>query len=239
MTPKLYVAVFLLGVLWIVPGGVSPIEVTGVSGGSISIPCEYDVKYRGFKKYFCRGNPVGCEDLISTKDQDTEGRYSLFDDGEGQLLVRIKQLSAVDEGWYQCAVHIPYAWDKYTDVYITVTDGLSPSPAALEPVTPETAALYYEGPGTNSTTEQLMSPFNSTTPEEGKAKNATTPNREPVGHYTDKYHGVLLGIVGLIVVMIVAIILLGIVLCVKRAKSGDSDTSHIIPSSTPTAPVGP
>ena len=50
-------------------------------------------------------------------------RYSLLDNGVSFFLVTIAQLSDADEGVYQCAVDIPWAVDKYTEVYIKVTDG--------------------------------------------------------------------------------------------------------------------
>ncbi|XP_058879028.1 CMRF35-like molecule 1 isoform X2 [Acipenser ruthenus] len=73
---------FLLVFLAMVPGtySLSPeSEFTGLVGGSVSVPCHYDVKYRDHVKYWCRAwTWTSCTVLGRTDEpQDDEGTSSL------------------------------------------------------------------------------------------------------------------------------------------------------------------
>ncbi|XP_041961286.1 CMRF35-like molecule 8 isoform X5 [Alosa sapidissima] len=234
MGSGLCLKIFLLCSAWIVTDGTSTTEVTGSEGGSVHITWEYNKRYSNNTKYFCKGTPPFCEDMVRTDATHKlviQGRYTLEDNGSDSFQVDIAQLSIEDEGIYQCAVDIPFKIDQYEEVYIDVTDEATISPTLLPNVT-----LQHEGtafpklqptihPTANSTTDGLEKVFPGT----------SGPKGEPNEH-TPKLVVVLSAIVGLTVVLMVAMLILSIILCVKRAKSSDSIN---LPAAMETASVGP
>ncbi|XP_041961283.1 CMRF35-like molecule 8 isoform X2 [Alosa sapidissima] len=255
MGSGLCLKIFLLCSAWIVTDGTSTTEVTGSEGGSVHITWEYNKRYSNNTKYFCKGTPPFCEDMVRTDATHKlviQGRYTLEDNGSDSFQVDIAQLSIEDEGIYQCAVDIPFKIDQYEEVYIDVTDEATISPTLLPNVT-----LQHEGtafpklqptihPTANSTTDGLEKVFpgtsgpnytaNSTTDGLEKVFPGTSgPKGEPNEH-TPKLVVVLSAIVGLTVVLMVAMLILSIILCVKRAKSSDSIN---LPAAMETASVGP
>ncbi|XP_041961284.1 CMRF35-like molecule 8 isoform X3 [Alosa sapidissima] len=247
MGSGLCLKIFLLCSAWIVTDGTSTTEVTGSEGGSVHITWEYNKRYSNNTKYFCKGTPPFCEDMVRTDATHKlviQGRYTLEDNGSDSFQVDIAQLSIEDEGIYQCAVDIPFKIDQYEEVYIDVTDEATISPTLLPNVT-----LQHEDPGTafpklqptihptaNSTTDGLEKVFPGTSGPNYTA-NSTTDGLEKVFPGTSgKLVVVLSAIVGLTVVLMVAMLILSIILCVKRAKSSDSIN---LPAAMETASVGP
>ncbi|KAI5614554.1 polymeric immunoglobulin receptor-like isoform X2, partial [Silurus asotus] len=116
----------IFGVL--LDGGASK-EVTEYSGGEVLFRCKYDTEYTQNQKYFCKGSPPGCSDLIKTGDKNmwvTSERFSLFDDTKSaEFWVMIKQLTVEDTGTYQCGVDISREMDIYTEVELKVKEGAS------------------------------------------------------------------------------------------------------------------
>ncbi|KAK2909449.1 hypothetical protein Q8A67_005286 [Cirrhinus molitorella] len=110
--------------LLMIPGVMSSISVTGYSGGGVIITCRYDKRYAANKKYFCRGEWSKCTDQVRTKDTNkwvNSGRFSLYDDTRAAVsTVTIRDLSKQDSGMYQCAVDITAKKDIYTEVKLHV-----------------------------------------------------------------------------------------------------------------------
>ncbi|XP_036411655.1 polymeric immunoglobulin receptor-like [Colossoma macropomum] len=74
-------------------------------GGSLSIPCFYDEKYKSNIKYWCKGEYwSSCEIVAYT---DTSGRTSVTDHPtQNMFTVELKSLQDSDSGYYWCAVEI-------------------------------------------------------------------------------------------------------------------------------------
>ncbi|XP_076118443.1 CMRF35-like molecule 2 [Alosa pseudoharengus] len=251
MGSGLCLKIVLLCSAWIVTDGMSTTEVTGAEGGSVHITCEYSKRYSNNTKYFCKGTPPFCEDMVRTDATHKlviQGRYTLEDNGSDSFQVDIAQLSIEDEGIYQCAVDIPFKIDQYEEVYIDVTDEATISPTLLPNVTlqhgdPGTAfpklqpTIHPTGPATISPT--LLPNVTLHHEDPGTAFPKLQPTIHPTGEsseHTPKLVVVLPAIVGLIAVLMVAMLILSIILCVKRAKSSDSIN---LPAAMETASVGP
>uniref|UniRef100_A0A8C2A8U5 Ig-like domain-containing protein n=1 Tax=Cyprinus carpio TaxID=7962 RepID=A0A8C2A8U5_CYPCA len=108
---------------WFVVGVLGSINVTGYSGGGVSITCRYDRRYTDNKKYFCKGRWSECTDRIRTNTKNKwvdSGRFSLYDDTSAAVFtVTIRDLREQDSGTYQCAVD-KSGIDFYTEVNLKV-----------------------------------------------------------------------------------------------------------------------
>ncbi|KAM9492057.1 polymeric immunoglobulin receptor-like [Salvelinus alpinus] len=119
-------------ILSFMTGCLSSFKVTGYSGGTVIIDCDYYTEDRSHEKYFCKGQysfskySWSCEDQIRTGLKNTwvnSGRFSLYDiTGRNYLKVIIRQLTRQDEGTYWCGVAKPTARDSYTKVELNVKD---------------------------------------------------------------------------------------------------------------------
>ncbi|KAK6301001.1 hypothetical protein J4Q44_G00290990 [Coregonus suidteri] len=106
-------------------GCLSSFKVTGYSGGTVIIYCDYSIEERSSEKYFCMGEySWSCEDKIKTglkNSWQNSGRFSLYDNiGRNYFKVIIRQLTKQDEGTYWCGVDKPTAPDSYTKVELDV-----------------------------------------------------------------------------------------------------------------------
>ncbi|XP_072886347.1 polymeric immunoglobulin receptor-like [Hemitrygon akajei] len=87
-------------------------KVRGAVGQSVTMECQYDLKYKDYVKKWCRGDPyIGCSAVVST-DQPRSGRISMTDNKiRGILSVTVDNLMKSDEGMYQClmerVIYIP------------------------------------------------------------------------------------------------------------------------------------
>uniref|UniRef100_A0A3B4D3L2 Ig-like domain-containing protein n=1 Tax=Pygocentrus nattereri TaxID=42514 RepID=A0A3B4D3L2_PYGNA len=74
-------------------------------GGSLTIPCFYDEKYKSNRKYWCKGQDwINCKIVAYT---NTSGRTSLTDHPtQNMFTVELKRLQDSDSGYYWCAVEI-------------------------------------------------------------------------------------------------------------------------------------
>ncbi|XP_048868449.1 CMRF35-like molecule 1 isoform X8 [Brienomyrus brachyistius] len=111
------------------PGADSVSTVTWVSvlsGGSVTIPCFYDDRYKTHVKYWCRGNDWrSCTPIVDT-DSPQEGKVSIRDDPDQQVFtVTIKNLTTTDSGYFWCGVKISGGSDVGGHVALSVTDGVS------------------------------------------------------------------------------------------------------------------
>ncbi|KAL6468137.1 hypothetical protein MHYP_G00238140 [Metynnis hypsauchen] len=74
-------------------------------GGSLSIPCVYDEKYKSNRKYWCKGyHWLSCKIVAYT---NTSGRTSVTDHPtQNMFTVELNSLQDSDSGYYWCAVEI-------------------------------------------------------------------------------------------------------------------------------------
>uniref|UniRef100_A0A4W5J885 Immunoglobulin domain-containing protein n=1 Tax=Hucho hucho TaxID=62062 RepID=A0A4W5J885_9TELE len=75
-------------------------------GGSITIPCLYNQRYRNNVKYWCRGYYwSGCSTVVRTDHPKTSGKTSISDDiNQRVFTVTMTSLSPSDSDYYWCIV---------------------------------------------------------------------------------------------------------------------------------------
>ncbi|XP_036411656.1 CMRF35-like molecule 1 [Colossoma macropomum] len=90
-------------------------------GGSLSIPCFYDEKYKSNRKYWCKGYYWSfCKIVAST---NKSGGTSVTDHPtQNMFTVELNSLQDSDSGYYWCAVEIGGNYDK-DYLYLTVSAG--------------------------------------------------------------------------------------------------------------------
>ncbi|XP_072566588.1 polymeric immunoglobulin receptor-like isoform X2 [Paramormyrops kingsleyae] len=108
-----------------VTDGVSTVgDMTVQRGGSVTIPCFYDDRYKTHVKYWCKGyHGDSCTPIVHS-DSPQEGKVSVRDDPDQQVFtVTINSLTAGDSGTYFCGVNISGGSDVGDQVHLSVTDG--------------------------------------------------------------------------------------------------------------------
>uniref|UniRef100_A0A667Z636 Immunoglobulin domain-containing protein n=1 Tax=Myripristis murdjan TaxID=586833 RepID=A0A667Z636_9TELE len=96
------------------------------AGGSISIPCLYDTRYKNHVKYLCKGSYwLWCSYEVKTNQPSTPGRFSISDDKKQRIFtVTINDLMAEDTD-YWCAVEIKPWPDKKQKLNLSVSEGFN------------------------------------------------------------------------------------------------------------------
>ncbi|KAL4593719.1 polymeric immunoglobulin receptor-like [Arapaima gigas] len=100
--------------------------VSAERGGSVTIPCQYDQKYKYNVKYWCKGEtPSSCSPVVCSDSPQSEGEVSITDVPDQLLFtVTMRNLQQNDSGWYWCGVKNDDAEDEYAYLYLTVTTGV-------------------------------------------------------------------------------------------------------------------
>ncbi|XP_041961011.1 polymeric immunoglobulin receptor-like isoform X1 [Alosa sapidissima] len=102
--------------------GLPSIKMIGYVGGAVMIKCSFLRNYATKKKYLRKmiSPGPGYEDKITTDVNDkwtTLDRFSLFYNSSGNFsLVKIRELTNDDVGTYQCAVDIPFNYNRQVSV---------------------------------------------------------------------------------------------------------------------------
>ncbi|MGH0132090.1 UNVERIFIED_CONTAM: hypothetical protein FKN15_027711 [Acipenser sinensis] len=101
---------------------------TGLVGGSVSVPCHYDVKYRDHVKYWCKGYQWTYCDILKQTDSPPchSDKISISDDRTGGVfIVTMRRLEKNDTAWYWCAIKLggKKEADQQFYLYLTVTEG--------------------------------------------------------------------------------------------------------------------
>ncbi|XP_042558656.1 CMRF35-like molecule 2 [Dipodomys spectabilis] len=121
-----------------------PGSVTGTEGGSLRVQCRYDEGYRGYNKYWCKGeHDIECESIVQTHGNEEEvrsGRVSIRDNGaDATMVVTIRDLREEDAGPYWCKIQTVWILDELSrDPAVAVT--LYVSPATTTPMVITTSA---------------------------------------------------------------------------------------------------
>uniref|UniRef100_A0A671X100 Immunoglobulin domain-containing protein n=1 Tax=Sparus aurata TaxID=8175 RepID=A0A671X100_SPAAU len=99
-------------------------EVSVKAGGSISIPCLYDSRYKNNVKYLCEGYYWNyCSYAVKTNSASS-GKFSIADDKIQRIFtVMIKDLKEWDRGDYWCVVEINKGTDNGKYFHLSVTRG--------------------------------------------------------------------------------------------------------------------
>ncbi|KAM6981995.1 CMRF35-like molecule 3 [Tautogolabrus adspersus] len=84
----------------------APDVVSGVYGGSVTVSCQYDQRFRNYTKYWCKGLVYEqCKIVVKTPKNRYSDRSSIADDKEaGVFTVTMTSLSESDEGMYWCVI---------------------------------------------------------------------------------------------------------------------------------------
>ncbi|XP_029525267.1 polymeric immunoglobulin receptor-like isoform X5 [Oncorhynchus nerka] len=100
-------------------------HVSVKQGGSITIPCLYNQRYRNNVKYWCRGcNWFVCSTVLRTDHPKTSGKTSISDDiNQRVFTVTMTSLSPSDSDCYWCIVERKGKADDGSRLQISVTPG--------------------------------------------------------------------------------------------------------------------
>ncbi|XP_048866336.1 uncharacterized protein LOC125739860 [Brienomyrus brachyistius] len=106
--------------------GVSTLNTVSVQrGGSVTIPCSYDERYKTHVKYWCNGSDwSSCTPIVRSDSTQISGEVSIIDDPDQRVFnVTMNNLTAT--GSYWCGVDITGGAAVGTRVYLSVTEGVS------------------------------------------------------------------------------------------------------------------
>uniref|UniRef100_A0A3B3QGP3 Ig-like domain-containing protein n=1 Tax=Paramormyrops kingsleyae TaxID=1676925 RepID=A0A3B3QGP3_9TELE len=94
-------------------------------GGSVTIPCFYEDRYKTHVKYWCRGSHwSSCTPIVRSDSPQKKDEVSIRDNPKKQVFtVTMNNLAAGDSGYYWCSVEISGGSPVGTWVYLSVTEG--------------------------------------------------------------------------------------------------------------------
>ncbi|XP_060930109.1 major facilitator superfamily domain-containing protein 4B-like [Limanda limanda] len=109
----------------------APEVVTAANGGSVTVACQYDPKYKGYTKYWCRGAVYSRCSIEATTVWDG-GRSFIADNKEaGVFTVTMTSLRYRDEDVYWCAIK-----QFGRDIGVPVQLNVSHTVTVVTPTTP-------------------------------------------------------------------------------------------------------
>uniref|UniRef100_A0A286XIX8 Immunoglobulin V-set domain-containing protein n=1 Tax=Cavia porcellus TaxID=10141 RepID=A0A286XIX8_CAVPO len=141
-----------------------PGYVKGIEGTTLHVHCRYDVGYKGYKKYWCRGeHDIGCKNIVGTKGGETverNGHVSIRDHADDlTMTVTMEDLQEHDAGTYWCKIQTMWIWDELSRdvaemVKVNVILATTPVVSTLLPTTHtfrqnvsiEVSTLYTRSP---------------------------------------------------------------------------------------------
>ncbi|XP_023067300.2 CMRF35-like molecule 2 [Piliocolobus tephrosceles] len=141
-----------------------PDSVTGTMGGSLRVWCQYESTYKGYNKYWCRGQyDTSCESIVETKGEENverNGCVSIRDYPEAlAFTVTMQNLNEDDAGSYWCKIQTVWILDSWSRdpsalvrVYVspvTKTPRRTPRPAT-------TPIFLVVNPGRNLSTGEVL-----------------------------------------------------------------------------------
>nr|XP_011718038.1 CMRF35-like molecule 6 isoform X1 [Macaca nemestrina] len=107
-----------------------PSTVDGPVGGSLSVQCWYEEKYKTLNKYWCRPLLVlQCDKIVETEGPagKMNGRVSIRDSPENlSFTVTLESLTEEDAGTYWCGVDTPWHKDPIVQVEVSMSPASSP-----------------------------------------------------------------------------------------------------------------
>uniref|UniRef100_A0A8C0AAT9 Ig-like domain-containing protein n=1 Tax=Bos mutus grunniens TaxID=30521 RepID=A0A8C0AAT9_BOSMU len=134
--------------LW-VPGCLSlsgPSSVTGIVGGSLSVKCRYQEKFRNNNKYWCKHSCLLSRNIVETTESKTEvtrGRVSIRDHPANlTFTVTLESLRKEDAGTYRCGIDTSWLEGIFRDPTFQVEVSVVPAPRPTLPtVTAKTSTV--------------------------------------------------------------------------------------------------
>uniref|UniRef100_A0A8C7ATH3 Ig-like domain-containing protein n=1 Tax=Neovison vison TaxID=452646 RepID=A0A8C7ATH3_NEOVI len=110
-----------------------PTSVTGTVGGSLSVQCQYEEKFKENVKYWCKTPCMG--DIMKTEKADKEvrsGRVSIRDHPANlTFTVTLENLTEGDGGTYRCGIDTSWLPEYLLDLTFRVVLSVTPDPAFL------------------------------------------------------------------------------------------------------------
>ncbi|XP_077897861.1 CMRF35-like molecule 2 isoform X1 [Ictidomys tridecemlineatus] len=148
------------------PGCVSlwgPDSVTGTVGSSLSLQCHYERAYKGYSKYWCRGqHDTDCHSIVETKGGEKverNGHVSIRDSADDlTVTVTIENFSEDDAGSYWCKIQTIWILDIFSrDPSFQVQVYARPAtPTPRVTTAPITSALLRVSTGQNDSIEDML-----------------------------------------------------------------------------------
>ena len=109
-------------------------------GGSLSVECRYQEKFRNNNKYWCKNSCLLSPNIVATTESKTEvtqGHVSIRDHPANlTFTVTLESLREEDAGTYRCGIDVSYKFDPTFEVEVSVTPGEPCTP--LPPPVPAT-----------------------------------------------------------------------------------------------------
>uniref|UniRef100_A0A8C9P7X9 CD300e molecule n=1 Tax=Spermophilus dauricus TaxID=99837 RepID=A0A8C9P7X9_SPEDA len=153
-----------------------PDSVTGTVGSSLSLQCHYERAYKGYSKYWCRGqHDTNCHRIVETKGGEKverNGRMSIRDSADDlTITVTIENFSEDDAGSYWCKIQTIWILDIFSrdpsfQVQVYVRPGEHSMAPAMElwaqgrvlqvTTAPITSALLRVSSGQNDSIEDVL-----------------------------------------------------------------------------------
>lgn len=107
-----YYSHFAAAVFWLSKHALAEVDltaprvVTAAYGGSVTVSCHYNLKFRGHTKYWCKGSVYElCTIVVKTPKQRQSNRSSISDDSNaGVFTVTMTSLNEGDDGMYWCVI---------------------------------------------------------------------------------------------------------------------------------------
>ncbi|XP_037829574.1 CMRF35-like molecule 1 [Kryptolebias marmoratus] len=125
MTTSIVLHLIFTGLVGIHCGIQTVTEVPVEAGGSVSIPCLYEQKYKNNVKYLCKGKKWRpCKNVIETKQTIVSEKFFISDDTKQSVFtVTIHELTD-EEDYFWCAVEKTW-WDVKQQFKLLVTSASS------------------------------------------------------------------------------------------------------------------
>nr|XP_004041110.4 CMRF35-like molecule 2 [Gorilla gorilla gorilla] len=141
-----------------------PGSVTGTAGDSLTVWCQYESMYKGYNKYWCRGQyDTSCESIVETKGEEKlerNGRVSIRDHLEAlAFTVTMQNLNEDDAGSYWCKIQTLWILDSWSRdpsalVRVYVSPAITAPRRTTHPVTPPIFPVV--NPGRNLSTGEVL-----------------------------------------------------------------------------------
>ncbi|XP_068996223.1 CMRF35-like molecule 1 isoform X2 [Embiotoca jacksoni] len=106
----------------------APRTVTAASGGSVTVPCQYDLQFKENTKYWCKGMVYElCTIVVKTPRARPHDRSSIVEDKEARVFtVTMTSLGESDEDWYWCVIARP-GRNIYARVRLIISHAATPT----------------------------------------------------------------------------------------------------------------
>ncbi|XP_077588781.1 CMRF35-like molecule 1 isoform X1 [Stigmatopora nigra] len=108
----------------------APSFIQAAYGESLTVPCEYDSKFREYTKYWCRG-PIYklCKIVVKTPKQRYHERWSITDDKKaGKFIITMTSLRRTDADKYWCVI-ARHGKNIFSGVKLIVSDKVLEDPS--------------------------------------------------------------------------------------------------------------